>query len=184
MIGDLFAPTNTLAAKAPSSKQYCSHNEFQEISLHSFPILNAPHRSAPPKMCYNHISGFQTEDMRIAIRFLAILTIAALLAPGARWASLRGPMEACACPPAACTCAGHHHALGHMASCCMGNGGLCGLESHNDYLNSLLSSLIYEPTEHPWSSPLAPWSFGHDTSDLSLLPSHAPIPEQPPRPTL
>ncbi len=122
--------------------------------------------------------------MRIAIRFLAILTIAALLAPGVRWASLRAPVEACACPPGACTCAGHHHAPGHMPSCCMGKGGQCGLESHDNYLNSLLSTLIYVPTEHPWSNPLAPWSFGHDTSDLSLLPSHAPIPEQPPRPTL
>ena len=93
--------------------------------------------------------------MRIAIRFLAILTIAALLAPGVRWASLRAPVEACACPPAACMCAGHHHAFGHIPICCMGNGGQCGLESHDSYLSSLLSTLIYVPTEHPWSNPLA-----------------------------
>lgn len=81
-------------------------------------------------------------------------------------------------------CAGHHHALGHTPICCMGKGGQCGLESPDGYLSSLLSSLIYVPTEHPWSNPLAPWSCGHDTSELSLMPSHARIPEQPPRATL
>jgi len=128
--------------------------------------------------------GFQTEDMRIATRFLAILTIAALLAPGVRWASLRAPVEACACPPAACMCAGHHHALGHAAMCGMANGGQCGWESHDSYWSSLLSTLVYVPAEHAWSNPVAPWSFGHATSDLSLLPSHARIPEHPPRATL
>jgi hypothetical protein len=121
--------------------------------------------------------------MRIAIRFLAILTIAALLAPGVRWASLRAPMEACSCPPGACTCPGHHHAFGRTPICGLANGGQCGLESHDSYLVSLLSTLIYVPTEHHWSSPLAPWSFGHNITDLSLLPSHARIPEQPPRAT-
>jgi hypothetical protein len=135
-------------------------------------------------MCYNDFSGFQTEDMRIAIRFLAVLTIAALLAPGVRWASLHGPMEACACPPGACMCANHHHALGNIPRCCMGKGSQCGWDSHDNYLNSLLSNLIYEPTEHPWWNPLAAWSCGHHASDLSVLPSHARIPEQPPRTTL
>jgi hypothetical protein len=129
-------------------------------------------------------SGFQAKDMRIAIRFLAILTIAALVAPGMRWASLRASVEACACAPAACTCVGHHHTLGRTPICCMVNGGKCGLESHDSYLSSILSTLIYVPTEHPWSKPLAPWSFGRYIADLSLLPSHARIPEQPPRPTL
>ncbi|HMD86954.1 MAG TPA: hypothetical protein VKO18_19875 [Terriglobia bacterium] len=121
--------------------------------------------------------------MRIAIRFLVILTIGALLAPGVRWAFLRAPVEACACPPAACMCAGHHHTLGHIPICSMANGGQCGLESPDRYLSSLLSTLIYVPTEHPWSNPLAPWSFGHNPSDLNLLPSHVRIPEQPPRAT-
>jgi hypothetical protein len=66
----------------------------------------------------------------------------------------------------------------------MGKGGQCGLESHDSYLASFLSTLNYVPTEHHWSNPVAPWSFGHYTSDLSLLPSHAQIPEQPPRATL
>ena len=141
------------------------------------------HYAPPPKTCYTQSSGIQTEDMRIALRFLAILTIAALLAPGVRWASLRGPMEACACPPTACKCAFHHNVSGHVPSCCMGKGGQCGLGSQDNYLNSLLSTLIYVPTEYHWSNPLTPWSFGHDTSDLSLLQSHPQIPEQPPRPT-
>jgi len=118
--------------------------------------------------------------MRTAIRFLALLAIAALLAPGVRWASLRAPMEACSCSPGACMCAGHHHASG---SCCMGKGTQCGWGSADSYLASILSTLIYVPTEHHWVNPLAPWRFGHDTSDLSLLPSHVRIPEQPPRAT-
>jgi hypothetical protein len=145
--------------------------------------LSRGHRSTPPKICYNDSSGFQVKDMRIAIRFLAILTIAALLAPGVRWASLRAPVEACACPPGACMCACHHRAFGRTPICCMANGGQCGLESHDSYLASLLSTLIYVPTEHPWSNPPATWSLGRDTADLSLLPSHARIPEQPPRAT-
>jgi hypothetical protein len=122
--------------------------------------------------------------MRIAIRFLVILTIGALLAPDARWAFLRSPGEICACPPAACMCAGHHHALGHAAMCGMVNGGQCGWESHDSYLSTLLSTLIYVPTEHPWSNLLGPWTFSHTTSGLNLLPSHMRIPEQPPRATL
>jgi len=137
-----------------------------------------------PKICYNNSSGLQTENMRTALRFLAILTIAALLAPGVRWASLRAPVEACACPPAACMCAGHHHALGHASMCGMAHGGQCGLESHDNYLSSVLNTLIYVPTEHPWANPLAPGILSHDTSDISLLSSHIRIPEQPPRATL
>lgn len=119
--------------------------------------------------------------MRIAIRFLAILTIAALVAPSVRWASLRAPAEACACPPAACMCPGHQHTMGNTPICCMANGGQCGLGSHDSYVASLLSSMIYIPTEHSISNPLAPRSFGHAASDLSLAPSHVRIPEQPPR---
>ena len=72
----------------------------------------------------------------------------------------------------------------HLASCCMGKGGQCGLESHDSYLSSLLSTLIYVPTEHLWSNPPAPWSYGYEISELNLLPSYARIPEQPPRTTL
>jgi hypothetical protein len=122
--------------------------------------------------------------MRTATRFLAVLSIAALLAPGARWASLRAPAEACACAPAACRCANHHHAFGHIPICCMANGGQCGWVSHDTYLSSVLSTFIYVPTEYPWANPSAPWSYGHDTMDLSLMPSHARIPEQPPRATV
>ena len=122
--------------------------------------------------------------MRIAIRFLAILTIAALLAPGMRWASLRAPVEACTCAPGACMCAGHHHASGHTPICGMANGGQCGLVSPDTYLNALLSTLIYAPTEHPWRNPPTSWSFGRDPAEVNPLPSHVRIPEQPPRPTL
>jgi hypothetical protein len=118
------------------------------------------------------------------MRFLAILTITALLAPGMRWASRQAPAEACACPPAACRCAGHHHALGHTALCGMAHGGRCGLDSPDSYLSSLLSTWIYEPTEHPWSNPSAPWGFCLDTPDSGLWPAHGRIPEQPPRATL
>jgi hypothetical protein len=128
--------------------------------------------------------GSQAKNMRIAIRFLAILTIAALLAPAVRWASLGAQAEACACPPAACMCAGHHHASGNTPICCMGNGGRCGMGSQDSYLSSALSTLVYMPTEHRWSNPLAPRSFGHNISDINLLPSHARIPEQPPRATV
>jgi hypothetical protein len=129
-------------------------------------------------------SGFQTRDMRTAVRFLAVLTIAALLAPSVRWASPRAQADACACPPAACMCAGHHHTSGGVHTCCMGKGEQCGWQSHDSYLSSILSTLIYVPTEHPWWNPLAAWSFGRDASDLSLLPSHVRIPEHPPRTTL
>jgi hypothetical protein len=122
--------------------------------------------------------------MRTATRFLAILTIAALLAPGVRWASLGTPAEACACPPAACMCPGHHHASGQHSICGMGNGGRCGLGSQDNYVSSALSTLVYLPIEHLWSNPPDPWSFNHNISDINLLPSHARIPEQPPRTTL
>ena len=86
--------------------------------------------------------------MRIAIRVLAILTIAALLAPSVRWASLRGPVEACECLPGACMCATHHHASGHTSDCCMGIGGRCGMGSPDSYLSSVLSTWIFVPSEY------------------------------------
>ena|ERR1022692_589251 len=122
--------------------------------------------------------------MRIATRLLAVLSIAALLAPGARWASLGAQAEACACPPAACMCAGHQHGSGHLQICSMGNGGRCGIGSQESYLSSVLNTLAYMPTEHRWPNPLAPWSVGQIVSDISILPAHARIPEQPPRTTL
>lgn len=139
---------------------------------------------AVPKIGYSDGSGFRVRHMRIVSRLLAILTIAALLAPGARWASLGAQAEACACPPAACVCVGHRHTPGHNSICCMGNGGRCGIGSQNSYLSSVLSTLVYMSTEHRWSSPPAPWSFGQIVSDISILPSHARIPKQPPRTTL
>jgi hypothetical protein len=129
-------------------------------------------------------SGFHAENMRIAIRFLAVLTIAALLAPSVRWASIGDAAEVCTCPPGACMCPGHHHLAGHTPLCCMGHGGQCGFESQDSYLASILGTLIYMPAEYLWSNPLAPWSCGYETPELNLLPSHARIPEQPPRATL
>ena len=138
----------------------------------------------PATICLQASKGLQAEQMRTATRFLAILTLAALLAPSVRWASLRISLDDCACPTGACMCATHHQAHGHIPSCCQGKGGQCGMESHDSYLSSILSTLIYVPTEHLWWNPLAPWSFGRDASDISLLPPHTRIPEQPPRATL
>jgi bacterioferritin len=55
--------------------------------------------------------------MGVLGRSLAILTIAAMLASGVRWGAVRAGGEVCACPPTACRCPGHHHALGHAAMC-------------------------------------------------------------------
>jgi hypothetical protein len=66
----------------------------------------------------------------------------------------------------------------------MGNGGQCGLESRDSYLSSILNTLIYVPTEHPWWNPLAARCFGQSTADFRLLPSHERIPRQPPRTNL
>ena len=120
--------------------------------------------------------------MGVLGRSLAILTIAAMLAPGVRWGAIRAGGEACACPPTACRCPGHHHALGHAAMCDMANGGQCGLDSHHDFLNSLLSSPLFVPTEEQrlpdartlWGSNDAPFR-------PNLLPSHARPLDQPPR---
>src|ERR1019366_973975 len=119
--------------------------------------------------------------MRTAIRFLAVLTIAAMLAPGLRWASLGAQAGACACSPAVCRCPDHHHGPGRVPICGMANGGQCGLGSHDSFLVSLLNTLIYVPTEHPMGKPDAPWGFDRVTPAFHPLPSHARIPEQPPR---
>jgi hypothetical protein len=161
---DPFAPTNTLAAKAPSSNRSKSHDGIEQNLV-------------------QYVSRLANKDMRIAARFLAILSIAALLAPGVRWAILGIQGEACACPPAACMCVSHQRAPGQVPICCLGKGGHCGLESHDNYLSTLLSTLIYVPTEHHWWHPLAQWNCGYEESDLNLLPSHARIPWQPPRVT-
>ena len=41
----------------------------------------------------------------------------------------------------------------------MGIGGRCGMGSPDSYLSSVLSTLVFVPSEHAWSNPLAPWSF-------------------------
>jgi hypothetical protein len=119
--------------------------------------------------------------MRIAIRFLAILTLAALLSPEVRWAFLRTNAEPCCCPPTACMCPGQPHGPGHTPHCGMANGGQCGLESHDSYLSLLLNPQIYAPTEHRICNPLQLWGIGNSTGSSNRLPSHAQIPEQPPR---
>jgi len=119
--------------------------------------------------------------MRIARRFIIPLAVAALLAPGIRWASLGLNADACACPPGSCLCVGHHHVMG---ACCMGKGSHCGLGSQDEYLNSLLSMSAYIPTVHHWWMPWSPTAFGPDSSVQGLLPSHARIPDQPPRSSL
>ena len=141
-------------------------------------------QSTSPKTCYNGFSGLQTKDMRTAFRILAILTMGAMLAPSVRWASLRGPVEACECLPGACTCATHYHASGHKSGCCMGMGGHCGMGAQDSYFSSVLSTWIFVPTEYAWSNPPATSSFGHDAAHITLLPSHVRVPEHPPRPTL
>jgi hypothetical protein len=78
-------------------------------------------------------------------------------------------------------CPGHHHALGHAATCGMANGGQCGLRSPDSLVNSLLSSLIFVPTEHCLSSPLKLWARHDAAPGLSLLPSHGRPLDQPPR---
>ena len=127
--------------------------------------------------------GLTTINMRTTLQFLAVLTIAALLAPTARWASLRVQAQACACPPTVCACSGHQHTSGHASSCSMKDGGRCGIGSQDAYLSAALTTLTYMPTEFRWANPPAPWSINHAASGISLLPSHARIPDQPPRPT-
>jgi hypothetical protein len=68
--------------------------------------------------------------------------------------------------------------------CGMTNGGQCGLDSHDNFLNSLLGSLIFVPTVHRLPGRQASWGFSHVASRLTLLPSHARPFDQPPRPTL
>jgi hypothetical protein len=120
--------------------------------------------------------------MRIAIQILAILAIAALLAPDLRWAFPTAPAEACACPPQACMCAGHHHASGHPEMCAMANGGRCGISAPDDYLSSTLGMMIYMPIVHTWSNPVVQSFFDSRNAANQPLPSHARIPDQPPRP--
>ena len=129
------------------------------------------------------------QDLPISImstlaRYLAIVTMAALIAPSVRWASPNATADACGCPPGACMCEGHHHGSGRLPACCMGTGGQCGVHSPDSYISTMLSTLTYVPTEYPCWNPIAAWSFCHDASDLNLLPSHARVPDQPPRDSL
>jgi len=122
--------------------------------------------------------------MRTVLQLLAILTIAALLAPTARWAAAGSEVKECACPPSACTCPTHQHTSGQAQSCSMEKSASCGIGSQVNYLDSTLTTLVYLPTEHRWANPPAPWNLRQEASSTSLLPSHARIPEQPPRMTL
>jgi hypothetical protein len=119
--------------------------------------------------------------MRTAAKILAILAICALLAPELRWASPTAAAETCSCPPNACMCPGHHHAGGHREMCAMANGGRCGVHPPDNYLASTLNSLVYMPTEHVWWAPAIRATFDCAKARLTLLPSHARIPDQPPR---
>ena len=127
------------------------------------------------------IWAFPTTGMRTFARLLAILTMAALLAPSVRWTSPKATADACGCPPGACMCEGHRHGAGRLPACCMGTGGQCGVQSPDSYISAILSTLTYVPTEHPWWDPIAAWSLCYDAPHSSLLPSHARIPDQPPR---
>ena len=89
---------------------------------------------------------------------------------------------ACSCPPNACKCPGHHHAFGHAEMCGMAKGGQCGLYSPDSVINSLLSNLIFVPTEHRLSSPVKPRTPHEATTNSSLLSSHARPLDQPPAP--
>ena len=125
--------------------------------------------------------AFPTSDMRSFARFLAILTMAALLAPSVRWTSPYATADACGCPPGACMCVGHQHGSGRLPSCCMGTSAPCGMQSPDSYISSIVSSLSYLATEHTWRIPIAVWGYCRHAADLSLLPSHARVPDQPPR---
>ena len=138
-------------------------------------------RDLPHLLCYNRILGPLTNPMRIASPLLAILTIAALLAPVVYWASSPVGINDCACPPVACMCPGHQHAMGHRGKCAMANGGQCGLHSSDYVLSSLLTSLTYIPSEHRFPILQERWGFGYELSNPSLQPSHAQPPDQPPR---
>jgi hypothetical protein len=123
--------------------------------------------------------------MRIASRLLAILTIAVMLAPSARWAAMPGGGAACCAGAAmACDCPNHHGSMGSVPACCMGRGGQCGVESPDANLASLLSTLIFVPTEHHLSGELNVRAFDAAALRASLLPSHAAPPDQPPRTAL
>jgi len=63
----------------------------------------------------------------------------------------------------------------------MGKSGRCGLISSDSYLATVLSTMVYVPTENAWGDRLVALGFGGTTSRLSLLPSHARIPDHPPR---
>jgi len=128
--------------------------------------------------------AFRTSNMRTLPRYLAILTLATLLAPSVRWTSPQASADACGCPPGACMCPAHQHSSGRLPACCLGTGGRCGIQSPASYIATILSTLTYVPTEHPWWNPIAAWSLRDDASGLSLLPSHARIPDQPPRASL
>ena len=153
--------------------------------------VKPPHSKVPsaqklPQWCLTgsailKVWALPTNKMRTSARFLAILIMAALLAPSVRWTSPNVTADACGCPPGACLCVGHHHGSSRLPACCMGTDGQCGMQSPDSYISAILSTLTYVPTEHPWWNPIAAWSFCYNASGSGLLPSHARIPDQPPR---
>jgi hypothetical protein len=91
------------------------------------------------------------------------LVVLALLAPSARWVGVRADGDTCACPPGACMCPMHHHGLGSTPK--------CGLRSPDDMLSTILSNLVFVPTESHFMNPGQPRDYIHADLQLNLLPS-------------
>ena len=65
----------------------------------------------------------------------------------------------------------------------MANGGQCGLASPDDMLSTILSNLVFIPTESHFMYPGQSNDYIHTALQLSILPAHAQPLDQPPRPT-
>ena len=169
-------PASTAQWPSPCSTEPLAANEQNPFARLARLPPGLPPCISPSRFWYTPSSGLFTKNMRTAIRLLAVFTIGALLAPTARWASVRVQTEACACPPAACMCSGHRHTPGHTPACNMKDGGRCGIGSQDDYLSSALTTLNYMPTEYHWANPPAPWRFNHNLPDAIPLPSHSGFP--------
>ena len=114
-------------------------------------------------------------------RLLAILMMASLLVPGARWASSFPNVTACACPPSSCACEGHHHAFGHGSTCAMAYGGKCAVESSDAWMRALASNPVYVCVKRNFTWPLNPSPFSVHGDPLDRLPGHTKPPVPPPR---
>jgi len=133
-------------------------------------------------ICYTAVQGL-TDNMRKLGQFLAVFAILALLAPSLRWVGVPAGGETCACPPGACMCPMHHHSLGSTHKCGMANGGQCGLGSPDDMLGTILSNLVFVPSESHFMNAWQSTDYIHAALPLNLLPAHAQPLDQPPRPT-